>query len=233
MKEIDSGYERLVLDYESISTEGGDDLLDINESGVERIDSLYSSKTVYSSSDVSNWYRYIHVKRDNTANDISATNPYKKNDSIYGHYLRETASNSNFNHGYLESPRLDEGTIDVVPGDIYEVKTNISGCAYNAPIRDGCFFDINLASGDNSEPVSPSATTLDGKEYETTIKQPIFSTFNQAIKWFTHGNNDPGLGLNTSNFFVMPNLPSAYEGFHIQVGPANSDNKFDTPPEEL
>jgi hypothetical protein len=90
-----------------------------------------------------------------------------------------------------------------------------------------------LASGDNSEPVSPSATTLDGKEYETTIKQPIFSTFNQAIKWFTHGNNDPGLGLNTSNFFVMPNLPSAYEGFHIQVGPANSDNKFDTPPEEL
>src|SRR5690606_30681076 len=33
--------------------------------------------------------------------------------------------------------------------------------------------------------------------------------------------------IETSNFFMMPNLPDNFGGFNIQVGPGNSDIKYD------
>ncbi len=245
LREIDSGYERLLLDYESISTTGGNNLLDVNdEDNVTRLDSMYSSVVVYEASNeagFTDWLRYKHVRRDEMgSNDVSwnpsPRNPYKNNN---GKYFRETLFNNqaSFNHGYLESPRLN-GLNDYVSGDIYEIQTKIGGCLPYTDPATGAFFDINIATGNHTGiSIGYGDGPLDGTDYEKVTREQVFSTFNQAIKWHTRGNGDnpplDGTGILTSNFFVMPNLPDAYEGFQIQVGPANSDNNFGMEPEDI
>ncbi len=240
LTEIESGYERLKLDYQSIPVAGGDKLLDLSDPEVERLDSLYSYKAVYTAegnNGFNNWFRYKHPKRIPVSSfNPSSTNPYKHSQS-YPFYERESVVQSNFNHGYLESPRLSEGAFDLISGDMYEIRTKIGGCTSDSP-TDGCMFDINLSTGDYFPGLNPSAPPsgpgiVPALEHDYRNRESVFSTFNQAIKWFTHGVSNPGDGLTTSNYFVMPTLPAEYQGFHIQVGPANSDNDFSMEPIDI
>ena len=70
------------------------------------------------------------------------------------------------------------------------------------------------------------------EHFEFSRRETVFSTFNQAIKWNSLGFGQTS-NLKTSNFFTMPNLPSEYGGFHIQIGPGNSDHKFNSTETEL
>ena len=81
-------------------------------------------------------------------------------------------------------------------------------------------FDINLATGDNSTSGSISGTEVTASCYNQSRGESVFSTLNQGLKWF-HGASG---NTTYSNHFVMPNLPNQFEGFNIQIGPANSDN---------
>ncbi len=149
-----------------------------------------------------------------------------------------------FTHSYLESPRI--GSTDCPPGDIYEVKSliyNQYAGSQGSYSKAFCNFDVNVVSGDNTSAFAqndiglqnPSSNvhTVCEADYESRRYRSLFTTFNQALKWNSAGKatltNQDGHDayMKTSNLFVMPNLPKEYQGFHIQVGPGNSDTKFD------
>ena len=125
-------------------------------------------------------------------------------------------------------------------GDIYELETTIATDWGNYPAAD-CLFDVNLATGDHAiqqsggGPPGDQPGSVDAISYHRTRGESVYSTFNKALKWYNYASGHPqggGAGTTdpemiTSDLFVMPNLPTQYEGFNIQVGPANSDNKFD------
>ncbi|MBN8676970.1 MAG: RHS repeat-associated core domain-containing protein [Chitinophagales bacterium] len=184
----------------------------------------------------SGWKRFYHLKHSAVQqhysnSSITSTNPYRGTINGLGSMLFKTAYPTipgylEFDHGYLESARIS-GPERLIPGDIYEIRTVVSGNSF-------CNLDINLATGPNSiinwatEPSGfkrPSLSTI-----YPTIKETVFTTFNQAVKWNVLGSrrvlNQSNGPLVTSNFFSMPNLPEAFGGFHIQIGPANSDNDF-------
>ncbi|MEL6866492.1 MAG: hypothetical protein AAFP19_18850, partial [Bacteroidota bacterium] len=172
-------------------------------------------------------------------NTINPLNPYRTGESIINNAVfREPVSeNANvpFDHSYLESPRFNPNANVMPPGDLYEIQTKIYTANLGADDYPGCLFDIHMATGDN---LSANPDNTDGYILESTSNSPysdrreetVFSTFNQAVKWYTAAKvgqgSDPDNLMQTSNYFVMPNLPTEYQGFHIQVGPANSDNNF-------
>jgi RHS repeat-associated protein len=66
---------------------------------------------------------------------------------------------------------------------------------------------------------------------EQEREEVIFSTSGTPFKWNT-ATSHPLYGevigsKNTSNFFKFEELPLNFEGFHIQVGPANADVQYD------
>ncbi|MFK8100946.1 MAG: RHS repeat-associated core domain-containing protein [Saprospiraceae bacterium] len=255
LKEIRTGSERLVLDYESISTANGYKMLDINDAAVSRKDSMYSYTTVkkwggQGEAPFSDWYRYKHLKADNVPNNfatqINKLNPYKGRntspssngqDVYYREKVASGASSTPFLHNYFESPR-----ISLLSGETYEIRTKVNTPNVTDVTASGqeCSFDINLATGDyltfntasGQYPFQQNGPGfIHAAAYEQATGQSVFSTFNQGIKWnnYAYGTDL----MQTSNFFTMQNLPSEFGGFSIQVGPAISDNAFDLSLEQL
>lgn len=255
-----SGAERLVFDYENISSAGGFDILDpTTDPLVTRADNMYAKKSVYFAGDSEKpfnsqrpWKRYYHTKADRLnqqsfgINMASPTNPYLGTDSggsSNSYYYREAVNqdiNLPFADCFLESPRIN--STDFQSGDIYEIRSKISGGG--GGLGRGALFDVNIASGNY---LNQGFDYLDGTIekvqsgcHNVSRNQSIFSTFNQGVKWARNfddtfdGNcvNSDGF-LQTSNFFLMPNIPSANKGFNIQIGPANSDQKFNMLPSEI
>lgn len=187
-----------------------------------------------------NWRRYYHTKHDEVQDNgwnilPSSTNPYIGNNAS-GElvYVRKgigiTQDPIPFNHSFLESPRIcgSNELNSLVPGDTYEIRTVIRGNQF-------CNIDVNLCSGENQNLSMSGPNSIQQISYQEKNKESstsVFTTFNQAIKWNAvghkvwDGNNYPNKPMYTSNYFSMPNLPDNFDGFHIQIGAANSDNLF-------
>lgn len=161
--------DRVVLEYGTESY--GTDMLNPNDEGVQRLDSLYNYKTVYTAN-FSNWKQYMHPKHPSFGSNSSilpsSNNPFVAPGLgaifgfVSGAYIRRDASvdastSSNlisFNHGFLESPRLGSDNsnfpenISLIGGDIYEIKTKIHGdISSSNPAFGFANIDINIASG--------------------------------------------------------------------------------------
>lgn len=214
-----------------------------------------------------NWNRYLHARHDeiinttagkNSVNMLSATNPYTAKCDACGSlsqqnvYFRQSIITNigvvPIDDSFLESPRINgedgAGVNDIVGGDIYEIKTVISG----NPNRANGFvnIDINIAtggtppanSGNFVQPGSQTGVLLNGEAVIAWDKQnyytneSVFSTFGNAVKWNPAATANGGHVV-TSNLFTMPNIPDEYGGITIQVGPANSDNLFNMSPEDI
>lgn len=253
LREITAGAEKLVFEYgtEFFPNVGVSNLLDFRAADVSRKDSLYSVKTVYSRGGSGeptfddNWRRYYHIMRDdpqaaNTQFTPPFNDPYKHTNASDGtrNYLFENipdgSSEAVFNHGFLESERIQMSNT-IPPGDIYEIVTKIEKDDNGIM---GSLFDINIATGDNQTPpdceccgYTPSKECVD--QFELNRGQSVFTTFNQAIKWGTSCIQHSEVELTSSNFFSLRNFPEQFEGFHIQVGPANSDMDFSRFREDL
>lgn len=225
-------------------------LLIINSPGVSRLDSLYNKAVVYDSDvDEGIWTRFYHTQAErarllNTGvkynfTSFPGSNPYITDghndgvDILIGEQVDDpdiptTIPDKSFAYGYLQSPRVGAGWPQ---GDMYEVKTTIQD-NYSTSFGRFALFDINICSGflnfndDNLLSHSFFERDVDFKwpayGYNIATGERVFSTFNQAIKWSIQG--DEGNVIETSNFFMMPNLPDEFQGMHVQVGPANSDH---------
>ncbi len=163
-----------------------------------------------------------------------------------------------FDHSFLQSPRFNNTNFtdiesEFIPGEEYELRTKIE-VPFTLDPR-AVNFDINIATGDASSlhnyddlhqfipsgiynPSAPSSmfnfdapapTDLMEKANPAMKSETIFTTFNNAIKWNNMYQTN-GAEIYTANRFVMPDIPSDYEGFDIQIGPANSDNDFSMGP---
>lgn len=241
---VDSPYEVLDLEYKTdfdlLYANNG---INFNTSNpnVGRLDSLYSYEIVEEfgeGTNFSNWRKYKHRKLTNPGATINSRNPYQDDQ---GNYLKESVSGNDltFGHGVLESPRLMRN-VDMHAGDIYEVRSVISrDNQYSLSDGNGTI-DIAVVSGKNESSASNSSNfdglnstlsdTFPQYNYNETRGVSIFSTFNMALKWqMGRGQNQ----LETSNFFVMPNLPSKFDGFNIQIGPGNSDMNYAIDPTDF
>lgn len=199
-----------------------------------------------STTNMTNWSRYKHGKAiygpsgdatnlaNNSAINIDPSNPYITYAGSAPYYKRAIVPSSsaiNFEHSFLESERIS-ASYAMIPGDIYELQTSL--------LNTRGTIDVAIVTGDLG--TLPSTTTIAdrftslnstdasgywGPNYEKTRGIELFSTFNMAYKWTKKLNAGTGgqntNGMTTSNFFVMPNVPAMYQGFHIQVGAGNSD----------
>ncbi|MBL4709096.1 MAG: hypothetical protein JKY48_11735, partial [Flavobacteriales bacterium] len=244
-----SNGDRIVLEYKT--DDFGTNMLDFRLSNIDRKDSMYNFKTVYAPSNYNHWKRYLHGMHDrlttiataqsNTIDgvvgDIGKFDPYLADLTSGGNFkkyhpeeITSTNSSLSFDHGYLESDRISTSEA-WIPGELYEIQSTLSNSSNDA----FCNFDINLVTGPGSLNISTYANGIDyihPSNYtgaNAPAKESIFSTFNSAVKWNTAGNStfsSTQTTINTSNYFVMPNLPDSYNGFFLQVGPANSDHTF-------
>ena len=216
----------------------GQTILNLNHQDVYQKDGLYNYTIEESWGDstgnFSGWNRYKHGADQGFANasgDINPVNPYLRS----GNYKTTAVGSVNdaeFDHGFLESNRiLTNGYY--VPGDIYEIRTKVKRDTANSLIAGNGTIDIAIKTGTNGNYPGvagsssyPSHTTLMSEtDYNTRKGIEVFSTFNSPLKWqMGHGQGS----VVTSNFFVMPNVPTTYHGFNIQVGPGNSDIDFGT-----
>ncbi|MGL4596011.1 MAG: hypothetical protein ACRCYO_00690, partial [Bacteroidia bacterium] len=195
------------------------------------------------------WWRYGHIKSSIAmsingggaqADFVDRNNPYIglfNDNNAQSVLFRETAGSTNsiaFNHGFLESGRIGQ---NLPAGDLYEVRTIIRNSNVSQVGSDGfCNFDINIVSGSKATGAGSqgfylynnNTQTPDASTWQTYHRETVFSTFNQAIKWnsLSQANSQNPQYLVTSNVFVMPNLPTQYNGFNIQLGAANSDHNF-------
>ena len=248
---LDSRFEILELDYETLfqdaygSTVIDNDIhLDYNQSNVFRKDELYSYTTVqlwdrnivnntsseYSEDNFWKWKRYKHLAaHDPTglSGTVNPTNPYIN--SNIGSYHTEAGNTGqlDFDHGFLESPRILGANQPIYPGDIYEIKTQVRRDNSSSLTRGNGTIDIAIRTGINST-FNENTTNLQSvNEYNSQKKIEVFSTHNSAVKW------QMGQGqsiIETSNLFTMPNVASTRNGFNIQVGPGNSDIDFSANP---
>ena len=290
LKEVSSNvhtspFEILSLDYELLeSGQIPQPLLDPRDSGVDRLDSLYSFTTVYTQgigNDFEDWRRYYHGRSSGAINinggaSTKAWNPYLSENTSEGDgYIAEDLPDEDqlrFKHGFLESPRILTDNMTMVSGDIYEVRTKISDNNGASDAMGNGTVDINIATGDlnfqfpsitcsdpqtivcdTNDLVLPydsiicdcgagyvwndwsvdnysslnnlSNGVLTDEKYNATRGGSVFSTFNQAIKWNLASNDN---SINTSNFFVMPNVPEFNDGVNIQIGPGNADMDYTT-----
>ena len=190
----------------------------------------------------SQWWRYHHIKTSEaqTLNNNAEVAFNDPNNPYVGIYNAQTAAmfrtqagatqNLPFNHGFLESPRVGA----VLPaGDIYEIRTLLYNGNVSQTNSEGfCNFDINIVSGGTApgnQVIGSNQQLPLASAWNVNHSEQVFSTFNQAVKWNTLSNqvNSPNSQtLVTSNLFVMPNLPTQFNGFNIQVGPGNSDHDF-------
>ncbi len=88
-----------------------------------------------------------------------------------------------------------------------------------------CNLDFNIVCGSGEESISTSLGEVTTSNYNLYRTNTLYTTFGNMRKWNTYFMN-PNLTMQTSNFFVMPQMQTVTTGFMIQVGPGNSDNDF-------
>ncbi len=201
-------------------------------------DDLYIKEPLYTADQFTGWTRFPHIKIALPANnDVNfGDDPYTNSEGY--HYPEPISGTSNalsFSHGFLASPVIP--TIDLHSGDLIEVRTTVSRQNTQDPLQVG-YFDINLTTNNYTAGQSMySGSIINSQDFSNRHRETLFSTFDRAVKWSTAGD---GLGnplVQTSNFFMMPNLRHKGDqtvgetfdvntGFTIEVGPANSDNNF-------
>ncbi len=199
--------------------------------GAGRLDSLYSFIPVHSvlgDDNFSGWKRYNHARKVQNSEAMDPSNPYTRS----GSYWRDFLSSSDelaFDHGFLESERINSPNL--YAGDIYEIRTKVKReDASNMKMGNGTL-DIAVVTGKLDATLSnPNGTgfivgesVLGTTDYNYSRGIELYSTFNMALKWQMSYQE---AAKQTSNFFVMPNIPSGYGGINIQIGPGNSDNSF-------
>ena len=245
---IDGLVNRLEMNYQTNQQiiNSNDELLKFNDPKNGRLDSLYTYRSVFkddfSSGTSSGWKRYEHTKINDATNQYAVqSNPYL---TANHQYVRSGISSNGpipFNHSFLESPRLfeDFATAEkLIPGDIYEVKTNIIRSNPSSLTNGNATIDIAVVTGTLENNVvginnaynfynDQGSTFYSEDYYKKTRDISLFSTFNMALKWTM--SYSEGL-KKTSNFFSMPNFPSTFHGLNIQVGPGNSDISYNTQP---
>ncbi|NBG64751.1 hypothetical protein GQN54_01390, partial [Cryomorphaceae bacterium S-15] len=265
-----SGGMYIDLEYETKSLATSQMLNHKNDPAVKRYDSLYNYKTVYASGintpnntawvkdNFKDWKRFLHAAHDDlslktnySGSDwINGYNPYEailsSGNSYHFKKINSTSSYLDFDHGYLESNRINNAEA-LVPGDIYEVKTKVTS---DNPTRHNFMnVDINIATGRmldvnqfDQVPFVNSSDNLNNSQRIQSIhynsnaesspaQESIFSTFGSSVKWTTIGNEASYQGaqtIETSNLFIMEDLPNDNNGFFIQVGPSNSDQVFNS-----
>ncbi len=239
---MESPVDILELDYKTLnealeySVSHNGSLIDIrsvaSNSSIGIFDELYSYQNIYSSEGTQkfdNWVGYQHHKFTPSFEDTYNSNPYLSSSGYHRNSYGTGLDQIAFNHSFLESPRI---TPDMIfPGDIYQVKTKINRSTAQSLVRGNGTVDISIVTGkcDNNALLHSNnfsqfntqiGTTFPSSSYQKSRGIEIFSTFNMALKWQMGYNR---ANLETSNFFVMPNIPTSYGGFNIQVGPGNSD----------
>ena len=229
---VDGNTDIIELEYGIDGSLSSNYLLTPGVSGAVATDPMYCSQVVKrydgtSTNSYSGWHRYPHANRNKGINpeDINETNPYI---NPSGNYQREgvtaVASGIPFDHGFLESPRISDGAA-LVAGDLYEIRTRVTRPSGSDLKNGNGTLDIAVVTNNDatisySEPSSTILHTV----YGATRGEQLFSTFNMAMKWQMGWGDE---ALQTSNLFVMPNLPENFQGFNIQVGPGNSDIDYD------
>lgn len=161
-----------------------------------------------------------------------------------------------FDHCFLESPRINSHSLSdpegelYVPGSQYELRAMYGGS--------NGFVDVNIVTGskkngyqgefdipgdsDYKHFVSDIGTSNSPSAYRASRGETVYSTFGQPIKWNVNLTTEPTSELYSSNIFTLPYLPENpydsdgsspgfYDGFHIQIGPSNSDIHYSTLPE--
>jgi len=246
---IELNYETKKKDMNNNNIVDGTTILDKDDSDVEVKDDLYNYKIVHSWGDSLGdtpfnqtglgWRRYRHAAVQPftlTANSVNSTNPYLHSANNPAEYYTDAISTSDeaaFDHGFLESERLFSNGTGYYPGDIYEIKTRVNRSDNQSLHNGNGTLDIAIRSGQNGNFPGNESTAfypnhdqdISVADFEAQKGLEIFSTFNSPMKWQMGYGQDT---LRTSNLFVMPNLPSKYFGFNIQVGPGNSDIDFGT-----
>ena len=256
IKKITSGYEKLDFEYENISYQGSSNLLNPQNEGVFETDPMFSYQVVESwgedecgASSFDTWGRYRHIRSDDyqiehgLINMPVPTNPYvgtfASNSTPY--YNREFIPDGTneilFDHSFLESDRVGGG---LPSGDVYEIQATIHSPGLVSPValnnQGMCMFDINIATSDNyatsDHPLLPPSGLIEKQHYDRRRGESLFSTFNQAVKWFnvaeapSDGGDEDFRIMRTSSLFTLKNLPPQYEGFNIQIGPSGSDMNY-------
>lgn len=215
-----------------------------------RLDSLYTYNVVYDAGlgdddFTGGWHNYKHLRAfsGTMSESLNATNPYVTS----ANYVRLGADGEEeiiFDHGFVESPRITGGTYGMIPGDIYEVRTKINRDSSTVLHRGNATLDIAVVTGDNNNPTGDpdlgyTYSTYNGNNnthyfsktnYEHTRGISLYSTFNMALKWtlsYSEGVK------HTSNFFVMPNIPSKFGGINVQIGPGNSELNYAAAPSDI
>ena len=238
---MSSMVQQLKLNYQTNQTivNSNAELIDFTDSGSGRLDSLYSYKSLNLQTSLSGWNRYEHVKANSTTfpQTPGATNPYIAS----GGYIRTTGVSGGtipFDHSFLESPRLGTTAGDLIPGDIYEIRAKITRDDPEDLIMGNGTIDVAVVTGDLDNPDGTGTTSYSTfnsnngiyyeiGDYAATRGIPLFSTFNMAMKWTL--SYQEGI-KNISNFFVMPNVPSKFGGFNVQIGPGNADVNLSAAP---
>jgi hypothetical protein len=201
LERIMTGSEQLVMEYEDS---------DCGELG-------FCKELVYDSEESGEkWTRFHHVATAtnalNSSRFHSSTNPYIM--STFGALSMNTdevSLPSKFDHSYIQSPPLG----NFMTGEYYEVDIEVFGNS-----RSPCLLDLNIYGGPNGNRdmvVNGNGTADAKREYEV-----IHSTFNSPVKFIA------GMGNSTtfkSTFLASHKILSS--NIFIEVGPANSDNKFD------
>ena len=224
--------DQIDLVYETDYANGTTGMLVKGQDGVSAHDDLYNKKVIYSTdiSGKSDWTRYYHIKSSEAYSRLgyevpfSGTNPYVGSINGLPAYIVEKVQNTNsytyFNNSFLESPRINN---DVVPGDIYEVRAQIS-----SPIQvGGGTVDVNVVTGEGTGfTVDPGNNNVYYKQhYDGTRGTSVFNTFGQAVKWQANQSTSSTSNIR-SNFFVMPQIPLGNHGINLQYGPGNSETEY-------
>ncbi|GAB5419148.1 MAG: hypothetical protein Crog4KO_06560 [Crocinitomicaceae bacterium] len=248
---VELNYNTLKQDMDNNTIVDGITILDKDDPDVTPIDDLYNSIVVHawgsnvgqmtfngSGNDIG-WRRYKHAAHPDysvslNSSSVGSANPYLRSPGTTPFYDTEDISSSNdapFDHGFLESDRLFSNGTGYFPGDIYEVRTKVLRNTNQSLDNGNGTIDIAIKTGNNGNYPGNETTgsypghsnPMNTQTYEARKGIEIFSTFNSPLKWqMGYGQGS----VNTSNFFVMPNIPSKYFGFNIQVGPGNSDIDF-------
>ncbi len=166
-----------------------------------------------------------------------------------------------FNHGFLETGRISADKL--ISGDTYEIKTKvIDGNGSSSSMGNGTI-DISVVTGNMNvstgmtidsiieNPNGPDSIAFGPSnfsygmfsqynanagdiytlaDYTATRGEQIYSTFDSPVKWHLP---TVSTSVYTSNVFVMPSIPVSNAGINIQVGPGNSDHKFNKRPDDL
>lgn len=232
---MDSPLDILELEYRVVNNlADGGNILVPTDPDVTAVDGLYSSEVVYSfgsgGQSFEGWGKYPHNSVNPLSNPIGTyseipneSNPYV---NAAGQYFRNAVTTSNsisFDHSFIESEFLDNSKFR--PGDIYEIRTRVTRPNGEDLQNGNGTIDIALVTKNSDQVVSLGNLTgnISGTDYQATRGVEVFSTFNMALKWQMGWQQN---AIQTSNFFVMPNIPSSFDGYYLQIGPGNSDLDF-------